>query len=127
MSLPIGVAAADVAGAGERRNVCAETKTVALFKEPHAGCMTTAEAAARALSRLEPSPAPSHAILAALHAVVDRQKAHDPAVAARCGAAGGEGLVRGRTRFGFRNPPRSAVQPQATPWRTGGGVEGGEE
>jgi DTW domain-containing protein YfiP len=119
VSLPIGDDAADVATLEESRNVCADTKTVALFKEPHAGCMTTAEAVARALTHFEPSRAPADAVLAALHAVVDRQKAHDPAVAARCGVEGAAGLTSARSRFGFRNPPRSVAPAQATPWKGG--------
>ena len=119
VSLPIGDDAADVATLEESRNVCADTKTVALFKEPHAGCMTTAEAVTRALTHFEPSRAPADAVLAALHAVVDRQKAHDPAVAARCGVEGAAGLTSARSRFGFRNPPRSVAPAQATPWKGG--------
>lgn len=108
VGLPIGEGAAGAVAAGGR-NVCAETGTITLFREPHPGCMTTAEAVARALIALEPEGCGAgDAILAGLHAVVDAQKAHDPAVVARCGG-GGTAVTPARAKFGFRRPPSNAV------------------
>lgn len=125
VGLPIGQAAAPTTPP-TTRNLCTETGTITLFKEPMPGCMTTSEAVARAVGVLEPpaedgSPCPAAAaILAALHAVVDAQKRHDPAVIARCGG-GGEAVTRAKARFGFRSAPPSDRVVQATPWKVEGG------
>lgn len=133
VGLPIGNDANPAVAAGGR-NVCTETGTITLFKEPMPGCMTTAEAVARALAVLEPpmvesgapetqaTDTPLHpaaaAILAGLHAVVDNQKAHDPAVTQRCGG-GGEALTRTKSRFGFRTAPPNGATPTPAPWKRG--------